>query len=298
MTGCCENSTEVSFTPGQLSGGQFLADTRTAGSVTLLQQTILPCLLFANTECSVTLRGGTNAEMAPQVDFVQLVLKPILNRFSVMFDVNIVTRGYFPKGGGEIVVKANPIKEIKPIKLTDRGHIVSVYGRCYVAGVLPVKIAHEMKSVLMRCFNKSGICSPDVHVQVEAIKETYAFGNGSGIQLVAETSTGCLFSGSALGNRNLSNEQVANSAFNELMESLVTYPTCCVDKYLQDQLIIFMALASGKSEIRTGPLTSHTKTAIQIAQTMTGAIFDVLNDGNVNDVIISCEGIGFKNPFL
>ena len=288
----------MSYHPGQISGGNFLADTKTAGSVTLLLQTILPCMLFSNSRCSVSLRGGTNAEMAPQIDFVDLILKPILARFSIVFDLNIVMRGYFPKGGGEIVAQANPIKDMKPILLTERGQLVKIYGRCFVAGVLPVKVAHEMKSILMRNLNKAGLCSPDIHVNIDAVKESNAFGNGSGIQIVAETSTGCLFSGSALGNRNISNQQVADKAFNELMESLVTNANCCVDKYIQDQLIIFMALAKGTSQIRCGPLTSHTNTAINVAETMTGVKFEIESGQNSNDMIISCDGVGFENKYL
>ena len=120
VEGCCENSTDVVYRPGVITGGQFVADTKTAGSVTLLLQTILPCLLFANRASSVTLKGGTNAEMAPQIDFVELVLKPVLEKFDVLFDLDVVMRGYFPKGGGEIVVRANPLREINPIVLIDR----------------------------------------------------------------------------------------------------------------------------------------------------------------------------------
>jgi len=37
---------------------------------------------------------------------------------------------------------------------------------------------------------------------------------------------------------------------------LISHSDLCV---LQDQIIIFMALAEGKSTVRTGPLTLHTK---------------------------------------
>lgn len=69
--GCVEGdyigSTEIKFWPNTVTGGNFTADTKTAGSVTLLLQVALPCLLFGNTTSSLTLCGGTNTEMAPQV---------------------------------------------------------------------------------------------------------------------------------------------------------------------------------------------------------------------------------------
>jgi RNA 3'-terminal phosphate cyclase (ATP) len=53
-------------------------------------------------------------------------------------------------------------------------------------------------------------------------------------------------------------ENVAESAVKELINDLDS--ECCVDQYMQDQLIIFMALAKGKSRIKSGELTLHTKT--------------------------------------
>lgn len=64
----------------------------------------------------------------------------------------------------------------------------------------------------------------------------------------------------------------------------------------QDQLIVFMALASGRSRVRTiKPLTLHTTTAIHIAQLMTQAKFDVTEEEST--CIIQCDGIGLQNTF-
>lgn len=73
--------------------------------------------------------------------------------------------------------------------------------------------------------------------------------------------------------------------------------SACVDEYLQDQLIIFMALAKGKSRIRTGPLTEHTTTAIQISSLFVGDIFTVTEQDD-GSFIIECDGIGFENKYI
>lgn len=49
-------------------------------------------------------------------------------------------RGYYPKGGGEVVVTAQPLKELQPVSMTDRGNITKIHGRAFVAGVLPFKV--------------------------------------------------------------------------------------------------------------------------------------------------------------
>lgn len=50
-------------------------------------------------------------------------------------------RGYYPKGGGEVVAKVNPVKELSPVNMTERGNITKIYGRAFVAGVLPFKVS-------------------------------------------------------------------------------------------------------------------------------------------------------------
>ena len=302
--GCSENSTEVDYFPNILSGGTCVADTKTAGSVTLLLQTALPCMLFGNRPCSVTLKGGTNADMAPQVDFVNLVLKPVVEKIGINFDLRVNKRGYFPKGGGEIRVETDPIKIINSVKLTKRGNVQSVYGRCFVAGVLPFKFAQDLRDETLRLIRHSKLKEivnfNTISINIEAVQERNAVGNGSGIQLVVTTDEGCYFSGSSLGNRNKTGyTQIAESAVDELMENLLTNTNACVDKFLQDQLIIFMALGSGSSALRCGPLTSHTKTAIEMAEKMTGVKFCVQNiDGSTNDCLVSCEGISMTNCFF
>lgn len=121
-------------------------------------------------------------------------------------------------------------------------------------------------------------------------------GNGTGIIVVAETTTGCRLSGSALGRKGIQAEQVGADAAEMLLRNL-SYG-CCVDDYLQDQLIIYMALASGRSRMRTGPITLHTQTAMHISQLMTNAKFNVVQAAppSTDSYIIECDGIGHCNP--
>lgn len=82
--------------------------------------------------------------------------------------------------------------------------------------------------------------------------------------LVAETNTGCVLGGSALGKREERAEETGKRAAEELYNAVKE--GVCVDKYIQDQIIIFMALAEGRSRIRMGELTLHTQTAIYITE--------------------------------
>jgi len=117
-----------------------------------------------------------------------------------------------------------------------------------------------------------------------------------GIVLVAKTSTGCILGGSALGSPKVTPWDTGKKCAEELLEAVESGG--CVDKYVQDQMVLFMALAAGESQIRTGPLTLHTETAIHIAEKLTNAKFRVVDDPNSSSWIISCRGTGMVNPHL
>lgn len=104
-----------------------------------------------------------------------------------------------------------------------------------------------------------------------------------------------MLGGSALGSRNEQAFATGTKAAIEVTEC--TNARSCVDTHVQDQLIIFMALARGVSRMRcTLPLTMHTQTAIYIAELITQARFNVIEQGSTG--IIECNGIGYENEFL
>ncbi|XP_060088248.1 RNA 3'-terminal phosphate cyclase [Heteronotia binoei] len=292
-------STEITFIPGKIKGGTHVADTKTAGSVCLLMQVAMPCVLFADSPSELRLKGGTNAEMAPQIDYTMMVFKPIIEKFNLTLDCEIKRRGYYPKGGGEVIVRMPPIKQLSPIDLTDRGTVTKIHGRAFVAGALPIKLAKDMSSAAVRCIRKE---IRDLYVNIQAVQEleNEAFGSGSGIIIVAETSTGCLLAGSSLGKRGKSSDKVGIEAAEMLLGNL--RHGGAVDDYLQDQLIIFMALANGVSRVKTGPITLHTKTAIHFAEQLTKAKFTVTKsegeESSKDAYIIECQGTGMLNTNL
>lgn len=76
----------------------------------------------------------------------------------------------------------------------------------------------------------------------------------------------------------------------------------CVDKYTQDQLVIFMAMAKGESRMLVGEPTMHTYTAIAIAEKLTKARFkvqlakgDIHMDNSTELWTIECEGGQMKS---
>ena len=224
------NSTCVEFVPtSKLQDFKRIdisADIGTAGAITLLCQVSLPCLLFsgADSYISLYLKGGTNVGMAPQIEYYIHVFKPNLNRFGVDFTCNEseIRKGYFPKGGGHIKLNVLPYKNgsLQPITLLEPGEVKKITIYSSVAGVLPVKMAHAMvdgaKSVLKKQLPEFN----DVELFVNVKHEENAFGNGSSIVLIAETSTGCILGGSGLGSPKQQAVTVGEDAAKELLKSI------------------------------------------------------------------------------
>lgn len=323
LTGDQIDSLEISYQPSpltptapavtNLSERHLTGDIGTAGSTCLLLQAALPCaLLGSSTPCQLILKGGTNATMAPQMDYWEQVFLPTLTDQCRLdpdqVQVTVIRRGYFPKGGGEVHVRIQScLRPLWPIKLTERGDVCEIRIRAFHAGRLPRHLAQSMADAAHKYLLKRITKAPRYNVQV--VMEHQAVGSGLGILIVAKTTTGCLLAGSALSSPKKVANQVGIDAAAELYKTL--QDGGCVDEWLQDQLIIFMALAEGSSEMLTGSLTLHTQTAIWIAEEMSGVKFEVIklsggkaasqsgygNDGRISGQhLIRCpQGLGFQN---
>ncbi|XP_076239446.1 RNA 3'-terminal phosphate cyclase [Calliopsis andreniformis] len=302
-------STSLEFKPDGINKKKrtFVVDTGTAGCICLLAQIALPCSLFFPQKDLVTLilKGGTNVPMGPHIEYLTEVLRPLLNKFGADFDFKVVSRGYYPKGGGEVHLYIKPIHALKAVTLMNRGVPCEVVGWAYVAGVVPIKEAHKMandtRSVLVEGLKKQNISVPSINITAYKEDRFMALGNGSGINIVCTTTSGCIFGGSGLGS--VRQEQVAPGiqAANEILNTISA--GSCVDEHAQDQLIIWMVLAKGISKIKLGnqKLTSHTETAIKVAEIM-------LNDNNLHfklsenkdfgdctSYTLECKGCAYEN---
>lgn len=290
----------------------FEADTQTAGATGLLIQVSLPVALFLPYPVRLTLRGGTNATMAPVIDYSILVFAPLMKRlFQLDFDFELVHRGFFPRGGGQVRVRTQPVQSISACTLTQRGSIVKFTGLALVTHKLPAHIATRMVDTATKLLRRHDASLRGVEIDITAQVSPEAqspIGDGVSLILIAHTSTGCMLAASAVGERGLPAEEVAAKAAAQLLANIDT--GACVDEYLQDQLIIFCALASGTSTIKTGPLTLHTRTCLFWARYFTGATVEVTKaKGNstwqpsseasdcADTFLIRITGVGYHSRF-
>ena len=280
-------SSEVDFFPGPIQlGKKYVADPGTAGATGLLLQVSLPCVLFSQSTppssspdslpsviatkeleewTTLELHGGTNATSAPQVDYTTNVFLPFLARhYNIHPKLKILKRGYYPRGGGLITFSVPPLPPgatLPGITLTERGDITKIYGRSYVAGTLPFRLATGMSNAAKtRLTTELGLNTKIISIEAvkDDAKDVGNNGSGSGIVLWAETGTGCILGGSGLGSKGTDPATVGRDAADELIKAIKGGG--CVDEYLQDQIVVFLALAKGRSTVKTGlPLTLHTQ---------------------------------------
>ena len=238
-------SDEITFFPSSLQSGKYECDTHTAGSVSLLIQIAFPCMLFSKGETRVKLCGGTNTEMAPQIDYLEKVFFPLSSRlFSFQADLEVKTRGFYPRGGGVVHLRTLPKTEkIPPCRLMERGEVCEVWGEVFVSH-LPLSIGKRMRSAAVKAlkayFSSSSL---PVSISVKEVDETSrSLSEGVGIILVATTTTGCLFGASGIGKKGKKAEEIGEDAVQELVEDLESGG--CVDRWMQDQLVFFSSFFS------------------------------------------------------
>ena len=147
--GAAPGSRELIFVPKTIRPGRYEFDIGTAGSTTLVLQSVLPALMTANHPSTLPLKGGTHNPLVPSFDFLQEVFLPIINRMGPKVLVSLDRPGYFPKSGGKISAVVKPARKFQPICFNNRGKIKPMHAAATVAGLLR-HIAERELNVIKR----------------------------------------------------------------------------------------------------------------------------------------------------
>jgi RNA 3'-terminal phosphate cyclase (ATP) len=267
-------SKSLTFIPEALKGGQFVFDTGTAGSVSLILQSLLPVMAFAQAKSRIEVRGGTNNPFAPAVDYLEEVLLPAVSCMGLNATIHLVKRGFYPRGGGVVVTEVEPINKLRPITLTHFKGVKGISGLSY-SSRLPCHIVERMARSAKRTL--AAAAYTDVEMRLECLQPKdgkCAVNPGTGMFLNAKLLPRGVVGSDSLGKRGKPAEKVGFDAASTLIKQLATRSP--VDKFLGDQLIIYMALASGASKIRVSELTLHTTTCIAVSTLVAGSRFTVV----------------------
>ncbi len=236
VNGAQVGSTELSFNPGKVQSGDYHFNIGTAGSCTLVLQTVLPALLTAAADSRVVITGGTHNTMSPPFHFLQRAYIPLLSKMGAHVELELNRFGFHPAGGGEIGATINSGNQLKPLNLETRGEKVNAYAESYFAG-LPTHIAERELAVV-----KQKLSWADDQLLLREINRNQGPGNVLLITLEHEYVTE-VFTGFA--ERGVAAEIVAKGAVSQAQKYLTS--NAAVDTYLANQLLLPMALAGGGS---------------------------------------------------
>lgn len=259
-------SKEVTFDPGPAQAGSFQLDIGTAGSATLVLQTILlPCLTQPG-EYTFEVTGGTDVPWSPPWDYLAQVTLPVLRPFGAA-QLKLIRRGYYPKGAGQIAAKLNGSSQPKsPQEWLIQGDIRAIRGVSHAAGLLRERrVAERQAGAAEHLLARLG-CPVEIEV---AYSESA--GLGSGVTLWTESLGSPPLGFSALGAKGKASEDVGREAARALMTEMES--GAAVDRHLADQLIPFLAVVGGS--LRTSAITAHVRSSIYVAERILGTRFDV-----------------------
>ncbi|GMH39420.1 hypothetical protein BSKO_07318 [Bryopsis sp. KO-2023] len=301
LSGGVKGSTQIALDPGTLRAGKHVGDTRTAGSCTLLAQATIPCLLYASPGpqgllSELELKGGTDAAMAPPVGYLQHVFAPTLkSRLHIDLDVGLLRRGFYPKGGGVMMLRATALEKgatLPCFDLTERGEVTKIGVHAFAAGRFLNQERAIAQSAIQDLRKSLG---NDIKIEQTLTRETpqTAVADGAGVSIVAETDTGCLFGASTGVEKGQPASAAGSQAALEMIENLKS--GACVDQWMEDQLVIFMALAQGTSRYSSREPTLHTRTAMVLSEMLTGAKFTVTKPREGEGCwLVECTGSGIS----
>ncbi|HEU0187443.1 MAG TPA: RNA 3'-terminal phosphate cyclase, partial [Gallionellaceae bacterium] len=252
VQGNTAGSQTLEFIPGAIKGGEYRFDIGTAGSCTLVLQTLLPALWFAERESVVTVSGGTHNTAAPPADFLMRSWLPLMQRMGAHMSLALLRHGFYPAGGGEVRAEVQPVKSLQAIELAERGELVSCKAIAVVAG-LPVEIAQRELAQVQRQFAEAA-------AEMRVLPAREGPGNVLMIELAHRHHTEIFC---AFGEKGLRSEVVADRVVQEAQRYLASGAS--IGEHLADQLVLPMALA-GAGSFTTTTVSSHLKTNMQIVQ--------------------------------
>ncbi len=286
------SSTEIKFCPGNIKGRTLSVDIGTAGSVTLLLQSLLPPLIFGDKKFRIKVTGGTDVPFSPPADYFISVLLPQLRKFCESIEFSVERRGFVPAGGGKAELCVKPkfplsnygsfnefLKELRnaataEISLGSQGVLLQVKGSSIASGDLQKGEVAERQAKAA----KMALAKLNVPVSVSS-SYSDSLSTGSVITLWAVFSDGdevsqinpVILGSSCLGERGTRAEDVGREAAFRLLNEISSKAP--VDRHLADQLIPFLALAGGSMKV--SEIASHCITNIYSVEKFLGRCFEV-----------------------
>ncbi len=267
-------STELKFIPGKIENLNLVKDIGTAGSIPLILQVLIPAVAVSKKRLNLRIKGGTDVLWSPTIDYTKHVLKEAYSRMGINFSFELIKRGYYPKGDGEVQVKIFP-SDIRSIKFSERKtkHVKLI---CSFSKLTRDEIENKINQVI----KKLNDMSYTVHVE---IKSEDAIDSGATLLIYS------IDDHSIIGMDSLYNNKTHEFALN--IEDFVKNST--MDDNLADMLVVPASLCDKRTIIPVSKITKHLETNLFVTSKITGCKYGIGKTDQGFEVII--EGISYSS---
>ena len=269
-------STELKFIPGNIDNLELVEDVKTAGSISLILQVLIPVVSISQKKLSLTIKGGTDVLWSPSMDYTQYVLKEAYSRIGINFSIKLTKRGYYPKGGGEIKLEVYPSK-IKSINFSQR-KTNDLKLICTFSKISRELIIEKLK-IIEEKFSKTNF-----NVKVE-IKEEKAIDSGASLLLYS------IDESSIIGMDKLFNKKT--QSFDLDIDKFINN-SIGMDENLADMLVVPASLGVKKTVFQVKEITKHLETNLFVTSKITGCKYGIGKISEGFEIIIQ----GISNPSI
>ncbi len=267
LEGADLGSSTITFSPGVVEAMSMKTDLRTAASITLVLQAVVPAASLSGSSLEIRLEGGTDVPWSPTLDYFATVVVPALRLMGVGCRLEASRRGYYPKGGGRVDARVESCPKVKAVDLVEReaNPAAKIVSRC---GRLPVHVAERQAQAA-----KSYLEGHRIEVGGASVSQETSESPGSSI-LVSAVGGNCFLGSDSIGARGKAAETVGTEAAREFAAAYQTGAS--VDAHLSDTIAPFLCLSESDSRILLPHVSEHLKTSLYVAKLFTSCSYDFI----------------------
>jgi len=269
-------ATSLKFIPNEVQSLNLKENVGTAGSISLIIQVLIPVIAICKKKIKLTIIGGTDVLWSPTIDYTRMVLREAYTRMGINCSINVIKRGYYPKGGGIIELEVLPSEKINPIVLNTR-KTKNVKLICTFSKLAPELIDNQINYIERKLIENNFTVENQV-------KEESALDSGSSLMISS------IDNDSIIGIDSLFNKKTEK--FDLDLDKFIQNKYS-VDEQLADMLVLPASLARGMTIFQVDNISKHLETNLFVASKITGCKYGIgkLRDGYE----VRIEGISYSN---
>ncbi len=262
LIGARLHASEIEFRPNELDPADNLTvQIGTAGSVTLVLQSLMIPLARVARPVEIVVTGGTHVPWSPTWEYFEKVFCWFLGAMGCRLKPKLRRYGFYPKGGGRVEIRVEPGRLLAQDWL-QKGELVRT----------------EIASLATRDLRHANVAER----QIDGARKKIDFDAEQALYIDAASTGTAVFAmgrfeksvigATALGRRGKPAEKVGRECAGELLEEIQS--EACLDEHMADQILPFMALAGEDSTVRVSGISDHCRTNMWVIEQFFGVKFE------------------------